>query len=373
MIILFLILLIITPKVFAQELSEIYPAPTTSDFEWIEIFNNTNTQINLEEFYLSDLAGNKILFPKTILEKNKYAIATSSSILNNSGDTIFFKKINSEIIEIATYSGSFTNLKSFAKCNNNWVTTNTITKGYANDLSCINQLSPSPTSTPTPTQIIENDSTYFLYQNIYISEIYPFPNDSEKEWVELFNNNDYEVNLNGWYLDDKENSGASPKKIDLKILAKQYGVFEFNSSILNNNGDSVRLLDYKNNVINDLEYNSSEKAKSLSRNDFSQDILCITNPTKNNSNENCTITPTATLTPKISITIYPTLTKSIKKNILTKKNILNNNYLPPKNNKGEVLSAKTEIIKEKTGTNPFFAFHIISLLNIFYVLHKIIK
>lgn len=174
---------------------------------------------------------------------------------------------------------------------------------------------PTPTEVVTPTQtptIIENENptpTPQSYSNIFLSEAMIGPESENVEWIEIYNRNDFSVSLDNWFIDDIENGGTTPKKFSLTISAKSYGVYELTTSMFNNDGDSVRLLDYTQSEKDSFQYQSSEKGKTLARTSFDSDTFCLQNPSKGSVNDSCT-NPSATPTPKItpSSTITPTRT-----------------------------------------------------------------
>jgi len=176
-------------------------------------------------------------------------------------------------------------------------------------------LNPSPTLTLATTVIeIQSPTSNFqpqTYNNIYISEVMIDPETGSNEWVEIYNGNDYQVILSDWYIDDIENSGSTTKKFSLTILAHSYGMYELSTSIFNNDGDSVRLLDFSQKELDSFQYQSSEKGKTLGRTSFDNDSFCLQTPSKNTSNGPC-INPSATLTSKSitssTSTIAPTNT-----------------------------------------------------------------
>ncbi|MEK7521987.1 MAG: lamin tail domain-containing protein, partial [Patescibacteria group bacterium] len=344
LIVILLFVLIFSKNVSAAlKLNEIYPAPSSGEYEWIELYNDENQTINISQYQLLDLAGNKIKISTQSALPFGFVLATSSSVLNNTGDTISFKNNLGEIIEVATYSANFDSNKTFAKCpdfNGNWFVLNMTTKNASNEIAC-QSLTPTPTLTltpiliisptigtddPSPTEIQTPTSTPIpqSYDNIYISEVMANPVTGEKEWVEIYNNNDFSVSLNNWYIDDLENAGSSPKVFSLEIGAKSYGVFDLPSSIFNNDGDTVRLLDFNKNLKGDFEYGKSEQGKTLGRTSFESDDFCLQKPSKNSANNPCinpTPTPIDVQTPKLGVSTNPTQapTKIIQTKIPTVK------------------------------------------------------
>ena len=122
--------------------------------------------------------------------------------------------------------------------------------------------------------------------NIYITELLPFP-DNSNEWIELYNNNEYEVVLNSWFIDDGEDSGSSPKIFSITIPGKSYRVVDLSTPIFNNNGDIVRLLDANVNEKDSFTYTTTSRGQSIGRNDILNHATCIQVPSKGSTNNSC--------------------------------------------------------------------------------------
>jgi len=213
---------------------------------------------------------------------------------------------------------------------------------------------PTPTVSPTPALI--------SYSSIYLSEVMVNPLSGEKEWVEIYNDNDFEVFLDSWYIDDAENAGATPKKISITVDPKSYAVIEFSSAIFNNDGDQVRLLDFNKSEKDSFEYNQSLVGKSWGRVDFNSDSWCLQEQTKNQSNGNCLKDNSNSNNKTINLVFSPSPTKNIavKATNFTQSKIIKKtpakkieNYLARNNNhslsleKGEVLGEETENNKRR--------------------------
>lgn len=161
----------------------------------------------------------------------------------------------------------------------------------------------TPTATPTPSSPVLISPTIIMtpiittapspttppvsYDKIYLSEVMVNPDVGQKEWVEIYNDNDFDVVLTNWFIDDLENAGSTPKLFTLNIKAKGYAVFDLTSSIFNNDGDSVRLLDFNKKELDSFEYATSQKGKSLGRVSFDNDSFCLQEPTKGLPNAPC--------------------------------------------------------------------------------------
>jgi len=123
------------------------------------------------------------------------------------------------------------------------------------------------------------------------------PETGDKEWIELYNNNDFDVILSSWYIDDVENKGSSPKLLPLSIAAHAYAVFDISSSLFNNDGDDVRLLDQNKIEKDSFEYEESERGKTIGRINFDNDTYCLQTPSKNFVNNGCLAVPSPTPSP----------------------------------------------------------------------------
>ena len=355
-----MLVLIFSKNTYASlKINEVYPAPIPGEYEWVEIYNDENTIIDLSQYSLYDLTNKKIKFTNTILQPLSFEIATSSGVLNNDGDTLSLKNNLGEIIEIATYSASFDSTKTYAKCpdfNGNWFILNLSTKNDSNETAC-QSLTPIPTLTITPTLTIvptegtENPSPTesLSYNNIYISEAMINPLIGEKEWVEIYNDNDFSVFLSNWFIDDLENTGSSPKIFSLEISEKNYAVFNLTSSMFNNDGDSVRLLDFNKNLKDDFEYQKTETGKTLGRTSLESDYFCLQEPSKSSANNLC-IDPTPTITPTTNIiqTKISPIVKSAPQNkpVSINRLIDTKNLLTPVEIKttGQVLGTSDELM-----------------------------
>lgn len=212
-------------------------------------------------------------------------------------------------------------------------------------------LTPSITPTPTPTITIASPEP-ILYDNIFISEVMVNPESGKNEWIELYNDNNFDVSLAGWYFDDLENAGSSPKMFSLNVSSKSFRVYNLTSSIFNNEGDSVRLLDFNKNLRDEFEYGMSTPGKSFGRISFESNDFCIQESSYEMSNKACLnpdISPTNVLLPSPVLT--PIKTSLV--NSQQPKKILSKNPLPLSptqsvlnNSQVEILGASTKINKD---------------------------
>lgn len=145
------------------------------------------------------------------------------------------------------------------------------------------------------TQIMESFSVPGAYygvsgyaaSGIYINEFLANPGTEGEEWIELYNNLSSEVSLGGWLLDDAD-GGSDPFTIpsNATIAGKGFLVFYGNLTKvqLNNAGDSVRLYDSNNRLVDSVSYPSSQANISMGRVPDSGSFFNMTSPSPGSSN-----------------------------------------------------------------------------------------
>jgi hypothetical protein len=325
-VLLFLFLLFICGQVYAESavlINELSIEPTQS----VEIISNTNETLNISHWIIDDNGGTTYFTipDNTLLYADSCLIFSGNFNLNkSSADTIRLFDDNFLLIDSFNYPSSPGNGMSYFRLpDKSSIWTNGISSlgnFNQNGENCLVLPTAAPTTIPTitssPTVSIEPTLTSpESYQNIYLSEVMVAPESGDKEWVELYNNNDFSVILNNWYIDDAENAGASPKVFSLIIPAKSYAAFDLSSSMFNNDTDSVRLLDWQKQPKDSFEYNSSIKGKTLGRISFDDDTFCLQEPTKEQINTGCienetTSSTTTSEESKITPTPSPSSIKS---------------------------------------------------------------
>ncbi len=306
---LFIIFLFTPNSIFAQSKILINEFLIDPQPQSVEIFNSGTESTDISDWIIDDSGG--ITFytiPKdSIIFPNQCLVFSADFNLNKtSGDTVRLIDNSQQLIDFFSYkssSGSGISYFRLPDGSNNWTTglANLGKYNSSTEQACLFPIStPTPTLTPTtiPTSTItptlgSEDPTPMIiptpqyYDNIYISEAMVNPTTGEKEWVEIYNNNDFPILLNNWYIDDLENVGSSPKIFSLEINAKDYGIFDLTSSMFNNDGDSVRLLDFNKNLKDDFEYQKTETGKTLGRISLDFDDFCLQEPSKNSANNPC--------------------------------------------------------------------------------------
>jgi hypothetical protein len=296
------------PKPF---INEFLVDPTQS----VELINAGSDTIDISGWFIDDDGGSTYFtIPQaTILQANSCAVFTTNFSLNKSSpDTVRLFDNSAppsatsaaQLIDSHSYKASPGTGISFQRIPDAadiWATSSA-SLGLFNltGQSCLPLPSPTPTIlptvTPTPTTTPTADQTT---SNTYISEAQVHPAVGSHEWVELYNGNDQAVSLEDWQIDDMEGGGSAPYVFSASIEPHSYAVVDLTSSMFNNDGDNIRLLDPAGNQVDEIVYSSSVTDQTWGRADFSSLNTCAMNPTKNRVNSEC-------IAPEIKITPSPT-------------------------------------------------------------------
>ena len=330
---------------------------TSTAYEWIELYNNTDAEINLDGWGLYEKSGETLIEPLTgiIGAKSYYLVGRTDNFtlpnieasqtptswggsgLSNDGEYLKLLDNNSVIIdEINCSSGWFagsngnTNdpatkytmerinpLTSSGSDSSNWQTssnaggtpraqnsvptptptpiptetptptptptptlapTPTPTRTPTLTPTPISTKTPTPTTTPRPTttpvitpKITATPKTSPLLttfaSGIIINEVLPSPegSDTTDEWIELYNQNNFEVSLAGWKIKDTAGSPTTytfPQSA--KIPANGFLILARPDSqiSLNNDADGLNLLQPNGNAIDQMSYQKAPKGQS---------------------------------------------------------------------------------------------------------------
>lgn len=131
-------------------LSEFMAHPDGKDAqEWVEIYNDNLTTVNIAGFKIDDIEGGSSPFTipsEVTIPARSFLYFYFDAKLNNDGDTVRFLSPSGQVIESFAYSSS-TSGSAWAKdSKNNWVETTTPTLGGPNQITLKNA---SPTTSPT--------------------------------------------------------------------------------------------------------------------------------------------------------------------------------------------------------------------------------
>jgi hypothetical protein len=143
-----------------------------------------------------------------------------------------------------------------------------------------------------------------------INEIFSNPtgDDSGREWIEVYNDNRYAVELNAWKVKDATDQIIAT--ISAKIEAYRYAVVELTSERMNNTDEQIYLLNPAGIVVDNFAYADSTKGISWGRSPGNFSVWCLQNPSRNGYNYACIPQPTVTPTPTEDLTHTPTPTRT---------------------------------------------------------------
>lgn len=144
-----------------------------------------------------------------------------------------------------------------------------------------------------------------LLPTLLISEVYPQPNTTESEWIEIYNPTSEPIDLSGLSLYEHISQTNlliqfTSETESLVIQPQSFYVYTLGSNKLNNSEELITLESSDNSVIDSFTYTNSKLDQSFNK-DISTDHLSSTNiylaqPTPNEMNH-----PQALNTPNIEI------------------------------------------------------------------------
>lgn len=136
-----LIVKITTPIVYSDQIiiNELFPNPSGSDSqEWIEIFNQGNSAVDLSGWQIDDReeGSNAYTIPfGTLIDPGQYLVFyhTETNIaLNNEGDAVRLIHPDGNVASQINYNETAKDNLSYARYNNEWLWTDTLTPGMPN-------------------------------------------------------------------------------------------------------------------------------------------------------------------------------------------------------------------------------------------------
>jgi hypothetical protein len=273
-------------------INEIMYDPSSFECEWIELFNNSSSPVNINSWQLSD-ASTKITISSSdrtinandylVLSKNSNIVNVHKQIdtskiiylsnlptLNNDGDDITIFNSSSSVIDFVFYKsnwGGNNSKNSLERKSPNRISNDS--SNWATSIDC-------EYSSPTRSNSLSNLTSY-VKNDLSINEIMFDPLTISCEWIEFYNSTNKNLNLTGWRLNVSSSYYNLFDTCNYIITPGQYIVLAadttiynrfpglktpdvsrriiFNKSLsLTNDGAMVRVLDALNNMIDSLYY-----------------------------------------------------------------------------------------------------------------------
>ena len=147
-----------TPQTYPTsfQLSEIMACPETDQKEWVELYNPDPTAYQLTNWKLKDSTGNTRLINGQLNAQSYGAFDLSSSMFNNTGDSISLETPNGLQIFSAQF-GACQKGRSFVFYDEDWQETTLITKGVSNIYASPDASQEVSQTTPVVTTAILNN------------------------------------------------------------------------------------------------------------------------------------------------------------------------------------------------------------------------
>ncbi|MDI6882928.1 MAG: lamin tail domain-containing protein [Patescibacteria group bacterium] len=276
---------------------------TSYNDEWIELYNNSNSIVNLDGWKLITEDGAleinlKGEIPEKgffILERtdDKTVLSIKADLiykggLNNKGEHLRLVDKDKKIIdEVNCAAGWFAgdnktkqtmerkNSLVFGNSPENWQTSQNPGGTPKTENSVVSSHPPQETQAKKKSEpqqeFEEKELEPIIYpKNIFINEIMPSPEgpDIENEWIEIFNENGFEVDLSFWKIRDK--LGAT--KTYSFPQGRKIAPFGFlvllrgeTKITLQNNGDGLELLNPMKEIVHKVDYQKAFLGQSYNR------------------------------------------------------------------------------------------------------------
>ncbi|MFA6428582.1 MAG: lamin tail domain-containing protein [Candidatus Buchananbacteria bacterium] len=260
-------------------INEFLADPLDGQEEWLELYNTTGQSIDLTGWLIEDGSKGQTKLTGNLSSQSYLLINKISGNLNNSGDLILLKSPTGETINQVVYGdwnnknsnnasaprdGQSAARKSFTNLTNDnldFIITTTPTPGQPNQFTLA-------TTKPTGTEEITKGS---LVLNELLAN--PLGDDSQTEFIELKNNGQNPIDLAGWRLQNTAKNLFILSTSTLSTTTLAAGKFltiyrSLSQLALDNNGDTIKLYDVKNHLIDSFNYKEALENISWSRDQF---------------------------------------------------------------------------------------------------------
>ena len=231
-------------RVIINEIMYDFPA---GECEWVEIFNNSDSVVNLKNWKVSDNSLTQInittndyfLNPQSYavisqsgaiftnhpsIDSSKVIINSSFPSLNNTGDAVIIYKINSSVSDRVDYLPNWGgDNSSLERININGVSNDS--SNWASSIAC-------ERSTPTIENSISS-AVHYQRNDLIINEIMAAPLTGQPEYIELYNPTGNEINLVGWLYSETGGSKGITDTCSAIVKPGMYAVIAADTNIYN--------------------------------------------------------------------------------------------------------------------------------------------
>ncbi len=219
-----------------------------SGTDWIELYNLGPDALDLKGWKIDDqlAAGGAAhtIQNSTIISPSSWLLIPVGTLLNAELDSVHLITDQGVVTDTFDYASSMLE-RTWSRMPDGattWQAASRASPAMANRQN----------SSPEPNQLL-------------INEVLAWPTTGE-EFVELYNAGDTAIDLSGWWLDDQANAGGTALRIPDDTIIAPHSWYSISSSgLLNDNGDVVRLLDYRLQEYAVWNYSSALQGLSAGR------------------------------------------------------------------------------------------------------------
>ena len=299
-------------------LNEALPNPNGADDaawpggEWIEIYNNGTTSVDVRDWYIENKVQKQMIFNLTTIvdydpnDSNSWTIAPGDYMViarNGMPNSMFYMSNKNDNMTLFDSSGTQLDVASWSfsssspsgtslqedpnGATNYWVATNNTTPGGDNDGA----------ATGGPTIVVSDLKINEVMSN-------PWPSDDSDiwpggEWVEILNTGSEVINLSGWYIED--NAGNKIYMDESHLIDSDLSVTETfhiagghtriiaingssNSGVLNNGAEQLHLKFPNGSITHSVSWTDTVNGYSLSYDYVTQSMFYSSYPSLNATN-----------------------------------------------------------------------------------------
>lgn len=289
--------------------NEFVSDPSDGEDEWVELYNNTENNIDLKGWTISEGSGKETILSGNILPHKYFVVEKIKGSLNNDGDLIVLRDAENNLLDKVAYGNwddgqvkdnapvakdpksiarkvdgysSYNNLFDFIKTDQ--VTKNTGNVIINEDLQIKSREVVSKSTTTASSTQVKIDTSNLATTTVAtttkpnlslkINEILPNPDKGEVEWIELYNDSDVKINLLNWTVDDDDQGGSKSYKFATSTWIEPRGFYVLKHAesklSLNNDGDKVVLMDDNGNVVDEIIYEKTIVGQAYVKSDKGQ-------------------------------------------------------------------------------------------------------
>lgn len=272
---------------------------TSYSDEWIELYNNANSPVNLENWVLKAVDGTPEINLSGIIPANGFFLLERTDDntirdipadwvgsfgygLNNQGEKLELKDSSGNLIDVVDcssgwFTGDNKTNQTMERINplittdsSNWQTSKNSGGTPKAGNSVLTQYEPETKESQESKQKEEQIQTYPT--GIIFNEILPSPEgpDAENEWIEIFNKNDFNVDLSSWKIKDSIGTVTTytfPENTTIKSQSYLIVLRPETKIILNNDIDSLNLIQPNNKTIDVVSYEKAPRGESYNLTD----------------------------------------------------------------------------------------------------------